>query len=137
MRLTRRDAVTAVLAAAAVLVLLAVTQGWEWPLITGYRSGTVALWVLGIAMCPLTWTGVQAAFGDSGRAALQSRLGLNRAYYTFMSALGFAATVLLVWGLVASGLAVFVAMGAMVIGLWLTATARRVIATTPQTPVAA
>lgn len=137
MGLTRRDAVAAVLAAAAVLVLLAVTLSWDWPLITGYRSGTVALWVLGVAMCPLTWIGLQAAFGDdSARAVLQTRLGLNRTYYTFMSALGFGATVLLVWGVVAPGPAVFAALAAVVIGLWLISTARRLIAPPSRTPAA-
>lgn len=135
MGLTRRDAVTAVLAAAAVLALLAVTLGWGWPIITGYRWGTVALWVLGVAMCPLTWIGLQAAFGDdSARSALQTGLGLSRTYYTFMSALGFGATVLLVWGVAAPGPAVFVALGAVVIGLWLISTARRLIAPAPRTP---
>lgn len=137
MGLTHRDAVTAVLAAAAVLVLLAVILGWDWPLVAGYRPGSVALWVLGVAMCPLTWTGVRAAFGDySARAALQTGLGLNRTYHTLMSALGFVATALLVWGVVAPGPAAFVALAAVVIGLWLISTAHHLIAPITRTPVA-
>ena len=137
MGLTRRDAVAATLAAAAVLVLLAVTLGWDWPLIAGYRPGSVALWVLGVAMCPLTWIALRAAFGDdSARAALRTRLGLNRTYYTLMSAFGFLATVLLVWGVVAPGPAVFVALAAVVIGLWLISTARRLVTPTSRATVA-
>ncbi len=136
MRLTARDAVAAVLAGVAVLVLLALTLGWDWPVITDFRAGTIALWVLGVAMCPLTWIGVQAATGDgAARSALQNRLGLGRSYYTFMSALAFAATVLLVWGVVAPGQAVFVTLAIVVIGLWVISTARRAIAPAPRTSI--
>lgn len=138
MRLTWRDAVTTVLAAAAALVLLAVTLGWGWPVITDYRVAAVVLWVLGVAMCPMAWMGVQAAVGDSdARAALQGQLGVNRTYYQFMSVLALAATVLLVWGVVAPALAVVVALAAVVIGMWLISTTRRAIAPAPRTPAPA
>lgn len=134
MALKGRDAVAAVLAAAAILVLLAVVLGWDWPLIADYRAGSVVLWALGVAMCPLTWTGIQAVFGDRGaHSALEGRLGLPRAYYAFMSALGFAATMLLIWGMVAPGPAVFATLAGVVVGLWLIATGRRALATGPRT----
>lgn len=140
MKLTWIDAATTVLAAVAVAVMLALTLGWSWPLLVDYRAGAIALGVIGIAMCPLSWTGLRAAFGDgTAREALQNRLGLGGPYYTVMSALAFVAVVLIAWGIVAPGQAVFLALGVVVVGMWLIATGRHALAVPfpPRSPLSA
>src|SRR5690242_13529845 len=51
MRLTGKDFIGTLLAAAAILVALDVTNAWGWPVINGYRAGVIALTVIGFGMC--------------------------------------------------------------------------------------
>jgi len=51
MRLTWRDGVAAVFAGLIVLIVLAVTGSWGWPLLGSYRAGIVALVLLAVPMC--------------------------------------------------------------------------------------
>lgn len=51
MRLTWRDAASTVLLGAGVLMAASVIAGWNWPLLSGTRSGILALAVLGFASC--------------------------------------------------------------------------------------
>jgi len=77
MRLTWRDGITTVLAALVVLVTLAATQGWDWPLLGSERAAVAALTVLGYAMC---------VFGGS-RTALAITLAVLWALTTLRHAL--------------------------------------------------
>jgi hypothetical protein len=51
MRLTYKDAIATLLAAAVAAVTLAVVQGRGWPALGSPRAGMVALGILGMAMC--------------------------------------------------------------------------------------
>jgi hypothetical protein len=53
MRLTWKDALSTVLVLAGLLMALSVIQGWGWPLLSGVRSGIIALAVVGLAACTL------------------------------------------------------------------------------------
>ena len=53
MRLTWKDALSTVLVLAGLLMALSVVQGWGWPLLSGVRSGIIALGVVGVAACAL------------------------------------------------------------------------------------
>ena len=41
MKVSFKDAIATMLAALAALVALAVINGWGWPLLSGYRAGTI------------------------------------------------------------------------------------------------
>ena len=53
MRLTWKDALSTVLVLAGLLMALSVIQGWGWPLLSGVRSGIIALGIVGLAACAL------------------------------------------------------------------------------------
>ena len=123
MGLTRRDAVTTVLAVVVALIAANLVQELGWPVVSDYRIATLAFWVIGVAMCPMTWWAVEAALGDAeaGRV-LRHKLGLNGAYYGAMSGVALLATIALIWGIVAPSAAVALIVGAFTFGMWLAAT---------------
>src|SRR5256885_6566159 len=49
--LTKKDAFGTILVALAATVYLAVTRSWGWPLLGGYRSGTLVLGAIGVLAC--------------------------------------------------------------------------------------
>jgi hypothetical protein len=105
MRLTWRDGAATVLAALVVLVLLALTQGWSWPLLGDYRAGVVALTILGFGMC---------SFGLQARDASEFR----EPFMAINSVLGVAALGLVVFGLVLATQVLFVALAMTLLALW-------------------
>ena len=112
MKLTYRDAITTVLAGLVVAVTLAVTRGWEWPMLGSARAGLVAAGILGVAMCSVGTRSEDMATKD----AFVHHPGM-----IVGSALGAVALVLLVAGLIAGVLLL----------LWSVATIRH--AATPTT----
>jgi hypothetical protein len=110
MKLTWKDGISTLLAAAAVLIGLAVTNGWGWPLLGDYRAGTVALAIVGFGMCA-TGTAV-------GKASWTDPLVL------IATLLGVVALVLIVGGLIYATAALFVALAADIVALWFVATLR-------------
>lgn len=54
MRLTWRDAASAVLVFAGLAMAFSVMVGWNWPLLNGVRAGIIALAVAGFASCVLS-----------------------------------------------------------------------------------
>jgi hypothetical protein len=113
MRITSKDAVGTVLAAIAVVVTLAVSYGWGWPLLADYRAGTVALAVIGIAMCV------------AGSEATSARP--NDPLVVGSTILGVAALGLIAAGLIWATAQLFVALAAVIVALWLIATVRHLI----------
>ena len=68
MRITWRDGVSALLVGAGGLIFLAVSDGWGWPLLGGYRAGAAALLVVSalaasVLVVPVTF----ASAGDTLR----------------------------------------------------------------------
>jgi hypothetical protein len=108
MQLTWRDGAATVLAALVVIVLVAVTQAWSWPLLGDYRSGVIALTILGFAMCSV---GLQVAEGTAAESFRRPPMILG-------SVLGVAALVLVVTGLIFATGALFVALAIVVLALW-------------------
>ena len=120
MRLTVKDALGGVLAAGAVLVALDVSNGWGWPLLGDYRAGTIALGVLGFAMCAFA-SDYSTVRGPDPLLVVAVLLGL--------AALG-----LLISGLILATAALFVWLAVVIVALWLVSTGRHVIARGQQLP---
>lgn len=111
MRLTWRDGITTVLAALVVLVTLAATQGWDWPLLGSERSAIGMLGVLGYAMCYAA--GTPKAF-----------LSMKGGYRTLSSVLGAVALLIFVVGLIWPSETWLVLLAADILLLWAIATVR-------------
>ena len=122
MKLTYRDAITTVLAGLVVAVTLAVTRGWEWPMLGSARAGLVAAGILGVAMCSVGTRSEDMATKD----AFVHHPGM-----IVGSALGAVALVLLVAGLIAGTEALLIAIAGVLLLLWVVATIRH--AATPTT----
>ena len=120
MRLTSKDVVGTLLAAAAVVVALAVTNGWSWPLLGDYRAGTVALAVIGFGMCAAA-SDYSTVHGPDPLVVLASMLGI--------AALG-----LIVGGLIWASASIFVWLAVVIVALWFVSTLRHLIAPARQLP---
>ena len=116
MGLTWRDAVTSVLAAAVVLIALAVTNEWGWPLLASYRFGSLAVGLVGFAMC------ITAGSGRAIESEMQDR-GVR-----VLSAFGVLALVLMVAGVISGSELLFTALVIDILGMWLMATIRHAAA---------
>jgi hypothetical protein len=121
MRFTSKDVFGLVLAATAVVVAMAVTYGWGWPLLGDYRAGTVALGAIGIAMC----AGASDVKGTR----------MSDPFIVLATLLGITALGLFIAGLVWATAQIFAGLVAAIIGLWLVATVRHLLAT-PADPAA-
>jgi hypothetical protein len=104
--------VATLLAALVLGVLLALTQAWSWPLLGDYRAGVVALTILGFAMCSV---GLQVAEGGAAES-------FKRPPMIACSVLGTVALALVVAGLIWATQALFVALGSVLLALWLVTT---------------
>jgi hypothetical protein len=118
MRLTWRDAAATVLAALVVIVLLALTQAWSWPLLGDYRAGIVALAIIGVAMCAV---GTRAA--DSA--------AFKQPFMILASVLGAGAIGLVVLGLIFATGAIFVGLGITILTLWALTTLDHAVPASP------
>jgi len=113
MKVSFKDVSATALAALAALVALAVINGWGWPLLGGYRAGTIALGVIGVGMC-----------------AIGSDYSTVRGLDPFVVVAGLLGVVVL--GLVIAGLiwataTMFVWLAVTIPLLWLVTTARHVL----------
>jgi hypothetical protein len=117
MRLTWRDGVTTLLAGLVAAIALAVTQGWDWPLLGSERTGVAAIGVVGYTMC---------VFGTRASVTKASDL-VGGPSMIAASALGAVALALIVAGLIAGSETIVVALAVAVLGSWLVATARHAV----------
>ena len=115
MRLSPKDLIATVLAAAAVGVTLAVTNAWGWPLLTDYRSGAIALAVIGFGMC---------AFGSD-----YSTVRGPDPFVVLAGIMGVAALVLMIAAIGWPGATSFVWLAVVIVGLWLVTTTRHLVST--------
>lgn len=113
MRLSFRDAVGTVLAAAAVYVVLDITNAWGFLFFGGYRAGVIALAVIGLAMC---------AFGSD-----YSTVRGVQPLVIVAGILGIVALGLIVAGLIWATAAVFVWLGAVIVALWAVTIVRHLV----------
>jgi hypothetical protein len=113
MRFTVKDFVGSMLAAAAVAVTLAVTNGWGWPLLGDYRAGTIALAVIGFAMC--------------SAASDYSTVRGTQPLVVLAAILGVAALALMIGGLIWATATIFVWFAAVIVALWFVTTLRHAI----------
>ena len=109
MRLTWRDGTATILAGIVFAVLLAVTQGWAWPLLGDYRAGVVVLAIAGVAMCTV---GMQ----------INDAAAFKQPVVILASLLGVLSLVLIVLGLVFATQALFVTLGFTLLTLWILTT---------------
>jgi hypothetical protein len=120
-RLTWRDGVETVLAAATVAIALAVTQAWGWPLLGSVGAGVVVLGAVGWAMC---------IFSGS-----RSAPSMKDPFTATMSVLGSIALILIVAGLITKSEGVFIALAAVTLLMWLASTAAHAFARKPSMSV--
>jgi hypothetical protein len=120
MRLTIRDAIGTLLAAAAVLVALDLTYGWGGPLLGDYRAGTVALAVIGFAMC--------------GAASDYGTVRGPDPFVVLAALLGIAALGLVIGGLVAPSATMFVWLAVVIVALWFVSTVRHLVTPASRLP---
>ncbi|SRR6266700_3210467 len=120
MRLTLRDGFATILAGLTVLVALAVTGNWGWPLLGSYRWGVGVLAVIGL-LAGCGYAAASWSFRDP--------------FIVTGSVLGVAALCLIVAGLIAGTQVLFVALALDLIALWAVATIRHVFEGVPQAPV--
>jgi hypothetical protein len=107
MALTFKDAITTILAILTTSFSYFVVTGYKFPLISGYRTATVVLLILGIGMCALSST-------NNGK-------GL---FIVTASALGILALILTVAILIFGTKQLFLALTGTILLLWLVATIR-------------
>jgi hypothetical protein len=113
MRFNSKDLVGGLLAAAAVLVALDITNGWGWPLLGDYRAGTIALGVIGFATC--------------GAASDYSTVRSPNPLIILAGILGVAALGLLIGGLIWATATLFMWLAGVIVALWTVSTLRHVI----------
>jgi hypothetical protein len=109
MRLTWRDGVSALLVGACGLIFLAVSDGWGWPLLGGYRAGAAALLVVGLAACIVGGSNMTSF--DTGDAMV---LGATT--------MGFFAFAVGIWGIVTASETAFAILMVTIVMLWIVAT---------------
>ncbi len=107
---TRRDAVATVVVVVVGAIYLAVSNGWDWPLLGSYKSGALALGAVGMIAC--------SAFAGSIDMLVPGRLMM------VAMALGAAALILTIVGAVTGSRVVFIVLAADVATLYLVATVR-------------
>jgi hypothetical protein len=113
MKVSFKDVTATMLAAFAALVALAVINDWGWPLLSGYRAGTIALGVIGFGMC---------AIGSD----YSTVRGLDP-FVVVAGLLGVAAIGLVIGGLIWATATVFVWLAVTLLLLWLVTTVRHVL----------
>ena len=114
MRLTWRDGVSALLVGACGLIFLAVSDGWGWPLLGGYRAGAAALLVVGLAACIVGGSNM-TTFDTSDAMVLGA------------TTLGFFAFGIGVWGIVTGSETAFAILLVTTVMLWVVATVHHAI----------
>ena len=113
MRLTWRDGVTTILAVSIGAATLAVTEDWDWPLFTSTRAAIGAVGAIGLAMCIVG--------GSRDVSPVKGAFGV------VATALGIAAFVLIVLGLITGSESVLLALDGVIGVLWFTTTLRHAI----------
>lgn len=116
MRLTVRDAFGTLLVGCAVAVTLSVVDGWNWPLIGDARAGVIALFVLSYPSC------LTARAPQRIARAIQRREGWGP-FVIAATALGASALLLMLANLILNSTAVLTAATAVVVAIWIVATA--------------
>jgi hypothetical protein len=111
MRLTWRDAAATVLGGVALMLFLAVTGGWGWPLLGSTRMGVLALGMVGLAMCIAGGDPTVAGTAKSPASVVAT-------------ALGGLAMALVIAGVISGSRSVLVALGLDMVALWLLTTTR-------------
>ena len=109
MRLTWRDGVSALLVGACGLIFLAVSDGWGWPMLGGYRAGAAALLVVGLAACIV---------GGSNMTTFDTRDSMVLGATT----MGFFAFAVGIWGIVTGSETAFAILLVTIVTLWIVAT---------------
>ncbi len=121
MRLRWRDGAATLLAALVVIVTLAVSQAWSWPLLNSFRAGVIALAIIGIGMC--TAGGMRSTETPSFTP-----------FVAIVSVLGVAALALIIFGLIAGTQAPVVALAVVLVAMWFVTTMDHALAGTPGQP---
>ncbi|MGZ8642079.1 MAG: hypothetical protein ACXWYF_11610 [Actinomycetota bacterium] len=118
MKLSWRDGATTILAALTVAAVVAVLQGWGWPLLGSVAAGVGVVGVLGWAMCLLS--------GATGSVP-----SMKDPFTVGMSVLGSIALVLIVVGVITASEGVLVALAAVLVLMWVVSTTAHAVRREP------
>jgi hypothetical protein len=117
-RLTWKDAVTTALGALIVVMAFGILEGWGWFMLGSYRTGVLALAVVGLATCAVGgMTDTSEAPSFKGRFPSQI--------------LHLGVLVILLIGLILPSRAAVVAMAAVIVAQWAVATLRHALGAVP------
>jgi hypothetical protein len=122
MKLTWRDGATTILAGLTVAAVVAVMQGWGWPLLGSVAAGVGVVGALGWAMCLLG--------GVTGSVP-----SMKDPFTVGMSVLGSVALVLIVVGVIAKSEGVLVALAVVTVLMWVVSTTAHAVRRQPTAPV--
>ena len=122
MKLTWRDGATTILAGLTVAAVVAVTQGWGWPLLGSVAAGVGVVGALGWAMCLLG--------GATGSVP-----SMKDPFTVGMSVLGSVALVLIVVGVIAKSEGVLIALAVVTVSMWVVSTTAHAVRRQPTTSV--
>jgi hypothetical protein len=111
--------------AAAVAVTLSVVYSWNWPLIGDARAGVIALFVLSYPSCLVAQAPARMA------AAIRHDTTWDP-FLVVGTALGTAALVLMIVGLILNSVTVLVATATVVVAIWLVTTAHHLVEAGPR-----
>jgi hypothetical protein len=113
MRLGIRDFVATIAIATGLAFALSVTQGWGWPLMTGVRTGIIALGLSGVVACSVS------GWASEGSAIFKSP------FVIFGSVIGAAALGVGVLGLFVATMPYLVGLMAAMVLLWMVTVTHR------------
>jgi hypothetical protein len=117
--LTWKDAGATLGMALVALITPAVVEGWGWPVLGSARMGTLAIGVIGLAMC--------IGFSARDIQAMVERKRPRNAYVSVASFLGSLAFVLMIVGLITGSELFLVALAADIAVLYLASTFRHAL----------
>jgi hypothetical protein len=120
MRITWKDGMTTFLLGMVVLLAMAATQGWDWPLMGSYRSASMVVFAAGIGMC---------ALGGSTTTTASVK---DDPYVAFGAVLGTASLVVWLLVLITGSEAWFVTLVASIAILWAVATVHHLMRRAPR-----
>lgn len=120
MKLTWRDALTTILAISVGAATLAVTEDWDWALLGSTRAAVGAVGAIGLVMCIVG--------GSRDVSPVKGAFGV------VATALGIAAFVLIVLGLITGSESVLLALAGVIGFLWFITTLRHAIVPSTAAP---
>ena len=120
MSLTYKDLIATTGVAAAMVVTYATLKGYNWPLVSSYKSATLAVLVLGIGVCILVGSNIDSLTGTTYNP-------FAGGWMVAVTILGSVSLLLAIINAVANNKTLFVIFSGTVLGLWLLTTTHHLV----------